>query len=138
VGLASVLLLVPYIYRAQKLITQIIALFLHINRDEIKDKIQHYEDMQKEIGTSLAHIQKFFFNTTFLVTKANTGTTPEQKAAQAKEETKLETPAEATDNPEEDRMGASVGESSEQRLRIEGIIVARYSMLEDMLAVGLI
>ena len=73
-GLAiiSAIILMPYIYRAQHNITSIIALFLSIEREDIKKKIEHYEDMREKIDTHFSKIKRFFWNTTFSADKIET------------------------------------------------------------------
>ncbi|MDR3548815.1 MAG: hypothetical protein P4M11_11220 [Candidatus Pacebacteria bacterium] len=61
----SSIVLTPYIYRAQRNVTLIIALFLNIDREEIKKKIAHYETMREKIDSYFSRIRKFFWNTNF-------------------------------------------------------------------------
>ena len=64
-GIASILTLIPYIYRAQQTIVKIVILFLDISHKEIVDKIENYEKMKNQINAHFTQIKNFFNETKF-------------------------------------------------------------------------
>jgi len=72
VAIVSSIILMPFIYRAQQNIIQIIILFLNIDKGDIKKKIEHYESMRKKIDSHFSRIKRFFWNTNFTVDKLDT------------------------------------------------------------------
>lgn len=75
------LVLIPYLYRAQQNIVKIIMLFLSINKEVIKKKIEDYEDARDEIVANFSKIKKAFQQTNFNVERISIAR-PESKEEQ--------------------------------------------------------
>eukprot|EP00826_Nyctotherus_ovalis_P005574 TRINITY_DN11265_c0_g1_i9.p1 TRINITY_DN11265_c0_g1~~TRINITY_DN11265_c0_g1_i9.p1 ORF type:complete len:259 (-),score=103.19 TRINITY_DN11265_c0_g1_i9:976-1752(-) len=70
VAIASALVLMPYTYRAQQSILEILILFLNIDKKEIKQKIEHYKKMLKDINTHFKKIKEQFRKTEFTIDRS--------------------------------------------------------------------
>ena len=62
-------ILIPYIYKTQQRIVEIIILFIKIDKAEIKKRISNYEVVAKQINTHFAQIKELFLRTDFAICK---------------------------------------------------------------------
>lgn len=70
VAIASALVLMPYTYRAQQSILEILILFLSIDKREIKQKIEHYRNMLKDVNTHFKKVKEEFRKTEFAIDRS--------------------------------------------------------------------
>lgn len=121
-ALIACVVLIPFIYQAQRNVVEIISLFFNINHEEIIEKIRHFDNMKSEINSHFGKIQKFFNDTNFNIeireakVKKNNGEKKEDKNPES---------ANKEDEEIKDDESVDLTEKLARKLRVEEITKER-------------
>ncbi len=91
-GLISVAVVIPFIYRAQHNIVKIVLLFLGIPRKEIVAKIAGYQRMKQQIDAHFMQIKKLYAKTNFCLDQQTASESAPTKQAKKQQKRKESTP----------------------------------------------